>query len=73
MPDDHRARKRRYWDVAPPQIARFADGRGWRCPDDRCGEGALGVLVPHPADPERRPDRCPTCLTTAARRKEAST
>jgi hypothetical protein len=58
--------KREHWQVLPMKTITFAAGGKWRCPDERCGEGTLGILVPHPDDHERTPNRCPTCLTTAA-------
>lgn len=64
--DDMARVKREHWQVLPSQTITFAAGGHWRCPDGRCGEDMLGVLVPHPDDPERTPNRCPTCLTTAA-------
>lgn len=56
-----------HWQVLPSKTITFTAGGGWRCPDERCGEDVLGILVPHPGDPERTPNRCPTCLTTAVR------
>lgn len=59
----------RRWIAQPlrtlDQTATFADGQNWRCPDERCGVGVCGVRVPHPADSEREPNRCPVCLATA--------
>lgn len=54
------------WQVLPSTTVTLAAGGEWRCPDERCGEDVLGVLIPHPKDPERTPNRCPTCLCTAA-------
>lgn len=65
--DELERRKRLYWQVEPVLTITAAVGGKWLCPDERCGENELWLLVPHPADPERNPNRCPTCLCTAAR------
>ena len=38
----------------------------FRCPDPRCGEDEITVLVPHPKDETHTANRCPTCLGTAS-------
>lgn len=58
--------KREHWKVVEPSVTiSFATGGSWRCPDERCGEDRLGLRISHPRDPERTPNRCPTCLCTA--------
>lgn len=67
MPRDLRAMKNEARQVEPSRTVTFAVGGRYRCPDERCGETALPLLVPHPKDETCTPNRCPTCLTTAVR------
>lgn len=56
---------REFYKREPSRTARFALGE-FRCPDERCGEGAVKMAVPHPDDPEQTPNRCPTCFGTVS-------
>lgn len=63
--DELKAAAEDAWKVLPPVKIALSIG-DFRCPDPRCGEDKIPMLVPHPKDETQTANRCPTCLATAA-------